>query len=54
MRAFLKNENGATAIEYCLIGTAMAVALLAAMPFISNAVTGKFTNVAVKIDTSFN
>ena len=54
MRAFLKNEDGATAIEYAMIGAAMAAALLIAMPFIANSITSKFNNVAVKINSSFN
>ena len=54
MRAFLKNEDGATAIEYAMIAAAMAVALVIAMPFITSSITSKFNNVAVKINTNFN
>jgi pilus assembly protein Flp/PilA len=43
MNKFLKDESGATAIEYGLIAAAMAVCLLVAMPFITTALTTKFT-----------
>lgn len=51
MLKFLKNEDGATAIEYGMIGGAMAVAMFIAMPFIANALTYKFLNVAEKINS---
>jgi pilus assembly protein Flp/PilA len=35
MNKFLKDESGATAIEYGLIAAAMAVCLLVAMPYIT-------------------
>lgn len=37
MLAFLKNDCGATAIEYGLIAALMATGLLIAMPFITDA-----------------
>jgi pilus assembly protein Flp/PilA len=45
MRNFMKDQNGATAIEYGLIAAAMAVCLLTAMPYITNALTTKFNNI---------
>jgi pilus assembly protein Flp/PilA len=45
MNKFLKDEQGATAIEYGLIAAAMAVCLLVAMPFITTALTTKFTKI---------
>ena len=54
MRAFLKNENGATAIEYCLIGTAMAVALIVAMPFLANGISNRFNTLANALTQNFN
>jgi len=36
MLAFLKNDCGATAIEYGLIAALMATGLLIAMPFITD------------------
>jgi pilus assembly protein Flp/PilA len=49
MKKFLNNESGATAIEYGLIASAMAVCLLAAMPFISDALTGRFSAIGTSI-----
>lgn len=46
MQAFIKNENGATAIEYGLIVFAMAVALLIGMPFLANGISYKFITVS--------
>jgi pilus assembly protein Flp/PilA len=43
MSAFFKNESGATAIEYGLIAAAMAVCLLVAMPYITTALSTKFS-----------
>ena len=46
MRKFLKDESGVTAIEYSLIAAAMCVALIVAMPLISNNIQTAFTNLA--------
>jgi pilus assembly protein Flp/PilA len=43
MKKFLKDESGATAIEYGLIAAAMGLALVTAMPVISSAIVVKFT-----------
>ena len=39
---FVKDESGATAIEYGLIAAAMGLALVTAMPILATAVTAKF------------
>ena len=49
MKKFLKDESGATAIEYGLIAAAMAACLIGAMPFITNALTSKFTSIGVSL-----
>jgi pilus assembly protein Flp/PilA len=49
MNKFLKDESGATAIEYGLIASAMAVCLLAAMPSITGALTGRFSAIGTSI-----
>jgi len=51
LRRFLHDDRGATAIEYALIASAMGVALLAAMPLIATAITGKFSSLAGHITT---
>ena len=43
---FVKDESGATAIEYGLIAAAMGLALVTAMPILATAVTGKFSRLA--------
>ena len=45
MNKFLKDESGATAIEYGLIAAAMAVCLLTAMPYITSALSWRFNNI---------
>ena len=47
---FLKDEAGATAIEYSLIAAALAACLIGAMPFITN---GIYAN-EVKIVAAIN
>ncbi len=51
MNKFLKDESGATAIEYGLIAAAMGLALITAMPFITRAIVGQFTDLGLKIST---
>ncbi len=44
MKKFLKDESGATAIEYGLIAAAMGLALVAAMPSITSAIKTQFSS----------
>ena len=46
MRAFFSDESGATAIEYTLIMTLMAVGLLAAMPLITDGLISDANKIA--------
>ncbi len=46
---FLNDESGATAIEYALIASAMALALVTAMPFISTSLIAKLTGIGTLI-----
>ena len=46
---FVKDESGATAIEYALIAAAMGLALVTAMPLLATAITGKFSSLAGSI-----
>jgi pilus assembly protein Flp/PilA len=50
MNKFLKDESGATAIEYGLIAAAMAICLLTAMPYITQALVGKFNFIGQKLN----
>ena len=47
---FVKDESGATAIEYGLIASAMAIALVAAMPSITGAITARFATIGAAIN----
>jgi Flp pilus assembly pilin Flp len=49
---YFKSENGATAIEYCMIGAALCVCLIAAMPSITGALTTRYGTIGTSI-TSF-
>ena len=49
MNKFLKDESGATAIEYGLIAAAMGLALITAMPSITQAITSKFSSLGTSI-----
>ena len=42
---FLKDESGATAIEYGLIAALVAVAIVGALTALGTSLTGLFTNV---------
>lgn len=48
-RAFLKNNKGATAIEYGLIAALVAVAAIAGMGKLGNQLGTSFNNVANKL-----
>jgi len=48
---FVKDESGATAIEYGLIAAAMGLALVTAMPILATAITGKFSSISEHITT---
>lgn len=48
---FVKDESGATAIEYGLIAAAMGLALVAVMPLLANAIKATFTSLATHIST---
>lgn len=49
MKKFLKDESGATAIEYGLIAAAMAICLITAMPYITAALVWRFNNIATAL-----
>ena len=43
---FLKNESGATAIEYGLIAALIAVVVIGAVTAVGNNLSSKFSNIA--------
>ena len=46
---FLKNESGATAIEYCIIAAGISIVILAAVNGIGTGLNDKFTLVNTQI-----
>lgn len=51
---FLKSNEGATAIEYALIASLIAVVAITGMKTIGNKVSGQLNNIAKAIETSTN
>jgi pilus assembly protein Flp/PilA len=49
---FLKDESGATAIEYGLIAALVAVVLVTALSTMSTSLTKTFENVGTKLDAA--
>jgi len=47
---FMKDESGATAIEYGLIAALIAVAIIGAVTAVGGSVSGTFTDVSTAID----
>jgi len=52
LKVFTKDESGATAIEYGLIASLMAAAVLAAFVLLGPALTTLFTNIASDLTTT--
>ena len=52
IRKFIKNNKGATAIEYGLIAALIAVAAIVAMKGVGTQLTTTFTNVASNMKTT--
>ena len=53
MKKFLKDESGATAIEYGLIAAALGLMLIALMPLLSSQLAVTFSKITTGL-TSFN
>lgn len=49
VRKFVKNDKGATAIEYGLIAALIAVAAVSAMTYLGKKVNSTFNNVSGKL-----
>ena len=47
--AFLKDESGATAIEYGLLAALISVAAIVGMTALGTALSGLFTNIAASL-----
>jgi pilus assembly protein Flp/PilA len=51
---FVKDESGATAIEYGLIAALVAVAIIGALTAMKNGLTTTFNKVATELNTASN
>lgn len=49
---FVKDESGATAIEYGLIAALIALAIITGAGALGNAINGKFTAIGTTLNTS--
>jgi pilus assembly protein Flp/PilA len=49
---FLKDESGATAIEYGLIAALIAVVLVGALQLVGSSLNGTFTTIKTKLDSA--
>jgi pilus assembly protein Flp/PilA len=52
LRKLMRNEKGATAIEYGLIATLIAIAAITAMTSVGNKLGTTFNNVSGKLNAS--
>lgn len=52
LRKLMRNEKGATAIEYGLIATLIAIAAITAMTSVGNKLTTTFNNVSNNLKAS--
>lgn len=51
LKRFLKNEDGATAIEYGLIAALIGVAIITAVGLVGDGLNATFNNVATELAT---
>jgi pilus assembly protein Flp/PilA len=52
LKRFLKNEDGATAIEYGLIAALIAVAIITAVGLVGDSLDTTFRNVSTELDNA--
>jgi len=52
LKAFVKDESGATAIEYGLIAALVAVGLIAALTALGDSLSAIFTKVSTTLNTA--
>ena len=48
-RSFVRNENGATAIEYGLIAALISVVIISALATVGTNLSAKFNQIAVQL-----
>ena len=50
LKSFLRNESGATAIEYGLIAAGISVAIITVVQGVGSKLTGTFTDIKTKLN----
>ena len=50
---FVKNESGATAIEYGLIAALIALAIMVGAGAVGNSLDAKFQDISTKLDNTY-
>ena len=53
-KRFLKNESGATAVEYGLIAALIGVVIIAGAGALGNALSGKFSSIGTTVTNAGN
>lgn len=49
LRDFIKNESGATAIEYALIAAGIGIAIMAGVNSLGTKIAGKFATISTSL-----
>ncbi len=52
LNRFIRDENGATAIEYGLIAALIAVVIIAALTLLGTAISEKFSTIAASVSAA--
>ncbi|HYD86600.1 MAG TPA: Flp family type IVb pilin [Vitreimonas sp.] len=52
LKRFLKNEDGATAIEYGLIAALIGVAIITAVTLVGDSLEGVFTQISTDLNNA--
>lgn len=52
MKAFLRDESGATAVEYGILAALVSVVVIAAVTALGPVLTGMFEDIAVDLDAA--
>ncbi|MEM8542241.1 MAG: Flp family type IVb pilin [Pseudomonadota bacterium] len=52
IKSFIRDESGATAIEYGLIGTLISIAIIVGATSLGSTLNGKYNGIATSVDTA--
>lgn len=54
LKSFLRDESGATAIEYGLIGTLISIAIIVGATSLGSTLNSKYDGIATSVDTAIS